>query len=153
MIPCSCGASVQAPTMLRMSSLEPAPEEEASQEASRRASRSTWGLTQAMTFLGGVLLGIAAVGGVLLIKHRPVSPYENVDPEQVRESSKTLAPLRTFEIWETMQQGLDRRQDQRFVAAMIHYQAWQIVTGVVAISGIALVGAGIALKKKRSSAT
>jgi hypothetical protein len=140
---CPCGQPVSIPTMLEITHLEPAPIE------TNRPSERVWGWQHRLFLLGGTLLLAAIVGGVLLRSYRPIAPIDAIDPDTVRESASKLSPLQTWHYWELMKQGLDRRVDQRFAEKMSIYHIGQGCAGAVALLGIALIGCGMAIDKKR----
>jgi hypothetical protein len=149
-IACPCGASVQAPTLLRMTSLEPAP---VVSELVAQSSGSAWGPRNQMRLLGGLLVLAAIIGGVWLFFQRPTSRFDAVDPEQLRETAKNLPPLRTWQIWEQMKQGLDRRIDQQYVRDLyIAYFARGFVIAL-ALVGITLIAVGTMGIKKPLTAS
>lgn len=141
---CSCGASLQVPTLLRIADLEPAPPETAV-----AASRTSWGLQQQLRLLGIVVLTAAVLGSGWLYFHQPRSRFDTVDPDHIRQVAKNLPPARTWEIWETMKQGLDRRIDQQYAAAVLRFHAWQTAAGAALLAGIALVAASAAMGGKK----
>ena len=134
---CPCGASLSAPTLLDMTHLEPAPAEPVAESVS-----STWGLRQRLRFLGIVLVLIALGGGVWLVIERPKSRYDLIDPERIRQSARHFTPSRTWDIWELMKKGLDRRTDLPYEAAVDRFHLWQAGVAAVALAGLALIAAG-----------
>jgi hypothetical protein len=132
---CSCGAMVQAPTMLEIAKLEVAPPESVPPHP-----RSVWGLMHRLRLAGGVLIAVALIGGICLWLLRPISRFDTIDPEQIRTSAKRMTPMQTWDAWEMMRQGLDRRTDQRYAAALLRFRTWEVAIGVVALTGAALIG-------------
>jgi hypothetical protein len=150
MMVCTCGALVQAPTLLHMTFLEPVAAEA---QPIVQSSGAAWGLRTRMRLLGVVLVLAALIGGVWLFVERPTSRFDMVDPEQLRETAKSLPPLRTWQIWEQMKQGLDRRIDQQYAAAVQRFRLWQLTVAVAAVLGIGLVVAGTMGMKKPLTAS
>jgi hypothetical protein len=140
---CPCGQTLPIPTMREMTGLELAPV-----ETSRPPERA-WGWQHRVSLLGATLLATAVVGGVLLFWHRPIAPIDAIDPQAVQQRANDLSPLRTWQVWQLMKQGLDRRTDQIYEAALTRFRVWETVSGVMALIGIALIGTGIAIGKKR----
>ncbi len=140
---CPCGKSLLIPAMLEMTGLEPAPVE------SGRPAESVWGWRHRLLLLGATLLVVAIVGGVFLHWTRPIAPIDTIDPQVIQHSAKKLSPLQTWHYWSLMKQGLDRRTDQMYEAALTRYQVWEAVAGGVALLGLALIGTGVAIGKKR----
>jgi hypothetical protein len=138
-VPCSsCGAMVQVPTLLAMAELEPAPAESAI-----ATPRSTWGLKQQLRLVGIVVVLAAVVGGVWLFCHQPRSRFDSIDPERVRQVAQSLPPARTWDIWETMKQGLDRRIDQQYAAAVLQFRTWEVAAAAATLLGVALIVASM----------
>jgi hypothetical protein len=138
MIVCSCGASLQAPTLLAMTRLEPAPTES---NAERPAA--TWGWKQRLRLMGIVLLLVALVGGAGLWLHWPSSPFDRIDPEYFHKSAKKMPVSKAWDYWEGVQQGLDRRTDQRYAAAVERFRVGEAALGVIGLAGAALLAAGL----------
>ena len=136
-ITCSCGASLQIPTLLGMADLEPAP-----QPSTPKPSKTGWGLKHRLRLLGIVLTLAAVAGGGWLYMHPPTSRFHAIDPEQIRQNYKTFTPSVTWDGWKYMQKGLDRRIDQDYAAAVLRFRAWQVVVGAAALCGIVLIVAG-----------
>ncbi len=139
-IVCSCGTSLSAPTLLDMTGLEPAPPEAVPQPAS-----STWGPRQRLRLLGIMLVLTALAFGVLLYIKRPVSRFDVIDPERIRQTARTFTPAHTWDIWELMKKGLDRRTDLQYAAAVDRFHLWQAAVAAIALSGVALMIAAGAL--------
>jgi len=140
---CPCGQSLPIPAMLEMAALEPVLAE------ASPPSEHLWGWQHRLLLLGGTLLGAAVIGGICLHWNRPVTPSDAIDPDAIRQTAKNLSPLETWHYWELMKQGLDRRTDQVYMSALTRFHVWQAVSGVVGLIGLALIGAGMAMGKKR----
>lgn len=85
----------------------------------------------------------AVVGVVWLYVARPISRFDTIDPEQIRQTAQKLPPSQAWGIWESMKQGLDRRTDEAYEAAVLRFRVWQGVVAALALLGIALVVAGM----------
>jgi hypothetical protein len=144
MIPCSCGAAVQVPTLLEMTGLEPA----ASEPVAQRAPPA-WGLKQQLRLVGSIVVLAGCVGAVWLYIERPISRFDMITPEQIQETARNLTPSRSWETWEMMKQGLDRRTDQRYEAAVDRFRLWRLVVGGTALIGVALIVAGAVGARER----
>ena len=138
-IACECGAVIEAPTMLDMTALEPAPVESVSVP-----TPTTWGPGRRLRLLGIMLLGGAIAGGVALLWWWPVSPSDAINPAHIRDYFKGLPPALTFDVWESMKQGLDRRTDQRYAAKLSQFQVGGAFAIAVALIGAALIAVGTA---------
>jgi hypothetical protein len=140
---CPCGQSLLIPTMLEMTALELAPAE------ASLPSEHVWGWQHRMLLLGAMLLAAAIIGGISLHWNRPVAPIDAIDPDAMRQTADKLSPIQTWHYWGLMKQGLDRRTDQIYSAALTRFHVWQAVSGVVGLIGLALIGAGMTMGKKR----
>ena len=129
---------MQAPTLLEMTMLEPAPAESTAEPLT-----STWGWKQRLRMLGIVLLLVAVGGAVWLCLAWPVSPFDMIDPEYFRESAKKMPLSRAWDYWEAAKQGLDRRTDQRYAAAVLRFRVGEVAVAVVGLVGVALIAAGL----------
>ena len=148
-IVCSCGATLQIPTMLEMAALELAPEVSVAPP-----SRAAWGWRHGMLLLGSVLVLLAMGGAVGLYGFvRPTPPIDAIDPEQIRESAKRLVPSQTWAIWENMKQGLDRRVDKNYAASLSLYHGLLTIDAVVALVGLALIVVGATAGRPRDKET
>jgi hypothetical protein len=141
-IPCQCGALLPAPTMLDMAELEPAPAVSASVDAV--GARMSWDWQHRMRLLGFVLVVVAVASGALAYLWRPTSRFHAIDPEQIRQNARNLSPLQTWDAWEGMKLGLDRRVDQNYLDDVNKFHLKLAVASVLALAGIVLLGAGIA---------
>ncbi len=142
-MPCSCGATLQVPTLLDMTMLEPAP-----QDPSPTQPPSSWGVAGGLQLLGFVLVTAAtALGVFLMVVDRPRSRFDAIDPEQIRTSAQKMPPAQTWEVWQTMKQGLDRRTDQQYVARVGMFRVKLVFTAALAVLGIALFIAGKTISK------
>ena len=103
---------------------------------------ATWGLKNRLRLLGAVLVSAAIGGATWLYFARPVSRFDVIDPEQLRETAKGLSPLQTWTYWEKMKEGLDRRTDQAYAAALLRFHMWQAVVAAVALLGVGLIVVG-----------
>ncbi len=143
-IPCSCGATLQVPTLLDMTALEEAP-----QEPTSASPPSSWGAAGGLQFLGSILVALSiALGVFLLVVDRPRSRFDAIDPDEIRASAQKMPPAQTWEVWQTMKQGLDRRTDQQYMARVGMFQVKLVFTAILALLGIGLFVAGLLLKKQ-----
>jgi hypothetical protein len=86
-----------------------------------------------------MLVVTAVAGGVWLYVERPKSRFDVIDPEQVRQRAMTFAPSRTWDLWEIMKKGLDRRTDQQYAAAVERFHVWLAAVAAIALAGVALI--------------
>jgi hypothetical protein len=134
---CSCGASLSAPTLLDMTGLEPAAPEPVIEPAP-----STWGSQQRLRMLGILLVLAALAGGVWLFFERPRSRFDVIDPERIRETCQSFTPSHTWDVWERMKKGLDRRTDLQYAAAVERFHVWQAAVAAIALAGAAMIAIG-----------
>ncbi len=86
-----------------------------------------------------VVTALAAEACLLIA--RPTSRFDVVDPEVIRQAAKTFTPSHTWDMWELMKKGLDRRTDQEYAAAVDRFHMRQVAVGLLALAGIAMVAA------------
>jgi hypothetical protein len=141
---CPCGASLSVPTLLDMRNLEPAP-------PAAKASQTSWELKHQLRLMGILLLAIGLGGGIWLYLNKPMSVFDTVDPERIRQNYQKLTPSMTWEGWTYMQRGLDQRTDEAYAAALVRFHAWLGVFGVVALAGfVSLIAGTLGTKGGRS---
>lgn len=143
-VSCSCGATLQVPRMLEIVALEPAPD----MQAAATSAATDWGWPQQARLGGIVLLLAAIIGGGLIYRYRPVSAFATDTPEVLRENAAKLPPVATWMHWTQMKQGLDRRVDSQYMAAMSRYRLWFGAAAAAALLGVALLAAGTMLKPR-----
>jgi hypothetical protein len=134
---CACGASLAAPTLRALTALEPAPPESLDKPAS-----AAWGWKQRLRLLGALLLLAALVGEVWLLIARPTSRFDVIDPERIRQTAKTFAPSHSWDMWELMKKGLDRRTDQQYAAELDRFHMRHVAIALLAVAGAAMIAAG-----------
>ena len=142
---CSCGSSLQVPTMLEMTALELAPPESASPQPPTAA----WGMLHRLVLLGTTVSLVAIAVGIVLYVERPVSRFGRVDPEEIRRSAQSMSPSLAWEIWETMKQGLDRRTDREYEHDLWLFQVWEGIAAGATLIGVALIAAGVLAARRR----
>jgi hypothetical protein len=133
-----------------MATLEVAVEE----SAGAQSNVWHWGGRERMVLLGSVMLLAAAtlaIVGVLYL--RPVSRYEAVGPEKIRESCQQLSPWRSWQAWEVMKNGIDPRPDQKYVEQARNFFTAIGVAAALAIVGIGLLAQGIRGARGRQRST
>ena len=145
-ISCECGASLLTPTLLDIRTLEPVVAEVAT-----RPPRPMWGIRQGLRLVGVVLLLVGIGGGLRLFLNPPISRFDVIDPVKIQESYQSLSPTHTWDVWNIWKQGLDRRVDQQYAAALDQHHLWWIAAAFVTLAGVALIVAGT-LGNRRSRA-
>ncbi|MBN1394151.1 MAG: hypothetical protein JW959_03940 [Pirellulales bacterium] len=130
---CRCGARLSVPSMLEIKSLEPAPSESV---AVRPAE--VWGWRQLLKLLGVLLLLEAVASWALLA--RPTSRFQELSPEEVKRNAHQMTPAQAWDHWQWARQGLDRRTDQKYAAAVERYQIWRVVLVFIpALAGVGII--------------
>jgi len=140
---CSCGASLEVPTLLEMAALEGAEPE----PGARRPPRP-WGVRQGLALLGAVVFLGALVLAIFLLRAQPRSPVfdrPEMSPEAIRRQSRALTPLQSRRAWQTVRaqgpDGLMPAQEQRYADKLSRYQEellrWRLSMGVVVIISLA----------------
>jgi len=144
-IVCACGSPLDVPTLLGITALERVEEEPEPQ-----ASPGQWGKRQRLLLLGTVVFALAVAGWIWLLMHQPKSPF-SVDPEQIRQSAQTLRVWQSWEAWQWMKTGLDRRTDQQYAAAVARFHIWLGVVVALTLTGVALIAGGMKGAGKRTN--
>lgn len=143
-IVCSCGATLQVPTLLDMTALEEAPE-----EPSPATTSSSWGAAGGLRFLGLVLVVVSLALSIFLLAYdRPRSRFDAIDPDEIRASAQKMPPAQTWEVWQTMKQGLDRRTDQQYMARVGMFRVKLVFSAILALLGVGLFVAGTLVKQQ-----
>jgi hypothetical protein len=147
-IVCACGKPLSVPTVLQMRTLELAPESLADAQRTTRV----WGGGDRMLLMGTVLLLVVVVSGVWLVMNRPISPYEAIGHERIRDYWQSLSPWQSWEVWEGLKKGIDPRQDPWYEARVRNFYVVLVATIALAAVGAGLLVGGFqGLKKRRSS--
>ena len=146
-VTCSCGVSLEAPTMLQMAALEMADSEPESPRPPK-----VWGVRQSLSLLGAALFLTALGLAALNLYDRPPPPAfgrPGMPPEAIRRQSRSLTPFESRRAWQTLRaqgpDGLTPAQEQRYADILDRYGEallrWRLWMGVVLI--IAVVGGGL----------
>ena len=146
---CSCGASLEVPTLLEMAALERAEPE----PGARRPSRP-WGVRQGLALMGAVIFLGALVLVIFVSRTRPHPPgfdRPEMSPEAIRRQSRALTPFESRRAWQTLRaqgpDGLMPAQEQRYADKLGRYQEellrWRLSMGVVLV--IAVAGVSLAV--------
>ena len=123
--------------MLDITALEPVPPESVPEP-----SRSTWGLKHQLRLVGIVLVLAALAIGMWRWLQPPVSVFNEINPEKIQRTCQKLPPSQTWDYWEYLKQGLDRRTDQQYARDVAVHQFWQIAVAAAALLGFVLIVAG-----------
>ena len=134
MVRCVCGASVQVPTLLEITSLEPAPSASVVEPV-----QSTWGLKQQLRLLGIMLLLVSCVGVVLLHVGRPVSRFDMIDPEQIRRIGKESLSVAVLGNLGDDEARFGPSHGPAIRGCRARFHVWQIVVAGTALVSVALI--------------
>ena len=112
---CSCGSSVQAPTLLEIVALEPAPV-----ETQPQPKAPSWGAWHRV-MLVGFIFALAAIGMAIWMSVVPprVAVCVRAGRDRASGTKHVPRPL-TWENWLAVKQGLDRRTDTEYPPAAFH---------------------------------
>ncbi len=145
MLSCTCGATMEVPTVLQMARLE-----QVSTEPPAAAPSVPWGLRQSMVLLGVLiaLLGIGLTVGLFLT--RPQLP----DNDEVRRRATSYTAVQSWQYYREDLRifGPDRpskKHDEAFAKAAFRQNVWMGVTLTLAIAGVVL--ATLATLQRRPS--
>lgn len=138
---CSCGSSVQAPTLLEIVALEPAPV-----ETQPQPKAPSWGAWHRV-MLVGFIFALAAIGmAIWMSVSRPVSRFA-FEPEEIVRAAQSMSPPLTWENWLAVKQGLDRRTDTEYPQQLFIYHMKGVVGVGLALAGTALIVIGLLGKR------
>lgn len=141
---CSCGASFEVPTMLKLAALEKAP---SGPDFAR--PRAAWGFQQKIVLLGVVVLVAASAPALYLFLHRP-SPVV-VDAEAIRGWVEGFSPRQTRRLWQVLRDGGIAAGTPSGAAAheesLFRYHLGMGLLMCCAACGIGLVVAGLLTKR------
>ena len=142
---CECGERLEVPTLRHLASLERL------QDAAPVREKS-WGLRQALVFLGVATVILAAAGLVALHFTKPQPIREPI----LRTAVENMTPGELWKTWQVLQQGIHRQLFPGEVAILQHNQiqiqawaVWEIAAFVVAAIGGLLIVLGISLRPSR----
>ena len=132
--------------MLQITALEPADAE----PTSDATDGSAWGWQQRLTMLGSVLATFAAIAAIILWSFgRPIAAADVMDPTRLLWVTQHFQPAQTWFYWNQAKQGLDRRADQQYAAALLQFHIWESVAGIVFLVGAALIVSGVVVGRKK----
>jgi hypothetical protein len=144
-IRCACGAELEVPTIRGLRQLE--------QVAHREAS-SRWGNRQALLVIGLALAAIGFGGGAYRQFFPPQLPYTQADFERDIEAGKAAIrqapPEQTFQYWEELRRGIDRREPAFLVQHRVRTaenRRWMWVMYALGVAGLTVAGASLFVPK------
>ncbi len=133
-VQCTCGASVEVPTLQGLRALKRAAPDAAAPR------KSTWGLRQQLLLVGAVITVIALVPAGYLYLYRP----QMLDID-------TVSPWHAWRIWLDLRQGLREgmREMAQFNAMVTAYWRWMAVLGVFATLGLLTMATSLLVPQKK----
>ncbi|MEN6458015.1 MAG: hypothetical protein ABFC63_03730 [Thermoguttaceae bacterium] len=132
--------------MREICALEPAPA-----QTSEREAAPSWSLCHGVRLLGIVTLLAAIVWGSWLILSPPISRYDVFDPDAIRKNVTKMPPSITWDNWEKIKGGMDRRVDQQYADELAVYHIQLAFPVLAAVVGVGLIFAAIASEKRRQA--
>jgi hypothetical protein len=139
-IPCACGATLEAPTLLAMTSLERVQPKET---AVVRVSR--WGGRQQMIVSGSLVFLLSLVWIAYLARTWPRRP--EVDPQRMQQQYQAMQPVETWDRWQRLRSGLPDR-DEEYFSNLSTARRWLAVALVVAAVGAGIIGGAFLVPKR-----
>ena len=153
-VTCECGSSIEVPTLSGLKKLE-----SITAPAMPKTIQPQWTLGHGLIFVGGLVILVAIGIGGWLLWYVPSDPYANFTPEGMMQAASTRTPIQSLRLWQMLvRSGLEhhKRWDEiKFEDKQAGHQVLWWVWALIAITGVALVAAGIIvlnLKKKKPGA-
>jgi hypothetical protein len=125
---CACGASLSVPTVRQMAKLELAEEVDPS-------SSQTWGSRERMLLIGGGLFGIGLVLGLWLAFHQPVTRFDFIGPDRIRQNAASMSLSKSWDAWTSLKRGINPAPDPV-------YESWVRDFCIELAVAIVLIGVG-----------
>ena len=137
-IRCTCGASLDVPTMLQMRALERAKPPRAAQQTS-----APWGARQAVLLLGIVIVLVALGLAIGLFLTRPISPTARLTPDVLDREVRDLSPFESWQRWQALRAlgpaGRRLPGEEAYEKAFFQYCLWMGLVLTIAVVGIGLI--------------
>lgn len=141
-IQCTCGKTVQVPTLLEMTALE-----RSEPEVPASPPSAGWGWPQRLVLFGVVMAAASCVAALVVVEKRPMAPTENITPEFVRGQIQRLSPAATISFFRrTVETGLESKKlppEQAYDEAMERYWSWLVILAVMGGVGTATIVLGV----------
>jgi hypothetical protein len=99
------------------------------------SSSQTWGGRERMFLIGGLLLSIGLVLGVWLAFHQPVTRYNFIGPDRIRQSVASMSLSKSWDAWNDLKRGINPAPDPV-------YEAWVRNFCIELALAIVLIGVG-----------
>jgi len=151
---CQCGASLEVPTLLKLTKLPSAQDPDVSAEI----QAGFWGLRQRLILAGLVIAILALVPAVILMLTFPERPEKQfMDPNEIRKRSEGFTATESLLVWRDLARtGVNHLwvEDQlgykdaviRYEEKRLNYQIGIVVFFVFCCLGIALTVVGARMK-------
>jgi len=149
---CSCGESVEVPTIRGLAKLERA------QQPAPAVTGPRWGPREGVLLLGAVIavLALITAGGLHLRRHHvgkqfaiPDNTFTDERAEEIRQAVDKLSPAQAWREWEHLRTGIRRGQTRAEAereklllqrqAATEAYTPWIIVAYSIVVVGVIVV--------------
>lgn len=151
---CSCGQSMEVPTIRGLAKLQQAKQQEVTKAGSR------WGPRQGLLLLGAVIT-LTAVSASIALQVKANADYEKFTPtgykfteekaERIRQAYEKMSPAQTWREWGDLRSRVGRNStptEKKIAEVILYrdeqvamYQRWRYVTyGIVAL-GVMLMAA------------
>ncbi len=140
---CHCGAELEVPTLLRMSSLKPAePEPQSTQQPPGR-----WGARQRLVVVGALIVvpALALIAYLLMTR-----PRLEAVPTHVPLDRLTLG--QTWQIWQDLRSGIQRRPTvaERYYRDQLKLnRQWLGVAAVLCLVGLVVMASSLFVPRRR----
>jgi hypothetical protein len=147
-ISCSCGATLEVPTLLTLRTLELA-----SVPIQPETQKANWNTGHRLILLGAVVVLAGIVIGILLFWFRPTDPLANFSVEGIKETSQKLSPSASWTFWKYCETGGLQKRKQPVELFYESEQSQQFVfwclLALVLGTGLTLATAGLIIIRYR----
>ena len=148
-VTCACGAALEVPTLAGISRLQRAPTE----TPHKPAPVGTWGVRQAISLVGALVL-LAAIGlGIYLWQTWPVEAIN--EPPTLLEIEQYVASRPVGELWRQWQEyrempldGHRPKPDPLYPEELLRYRLWSGAAVVILLGGLGLLAATALLPRR-----
>jgi hypothetical protein len=139
-VTCECGAPLPIPRLLELKMLEVA-----TKQTTTSSAQTTWGVGHGLALAGTLILLGAIILGIRV--HSTSSGY--LTPDQIREKFAIMPPSETWDYWLYYKnKGINPPKDRFFEASYNQNQFYLAYVGIVAVSGLALMGVGFFITRR-----
>lgn len=145
-IHCSCGRSVEVPTLMAMRALEPADSGEPSP-----ARGGVWGTRQRLILIGLVVMLVSGGTAFYFSRGKPRSTAHLLETDGLQRRTERMSLIETYQEWHELKQGLDRKRfiDKEYDKRLgIYRQKMGAALAFFAL-GVAMLVAGLCVPRAR----